>query len=320
MRKSERDLAEQLLSALDGPFEPGMLRDEHRERVLELIQAKAEGRRVRKVQAPAPKPTGDLTEALRASLRAAKEAYSLLAATMEESGRAAIARFAMRGKAYAAAIFADKGVLRAETLRFGDEVRTAKDVQLPEPEEVDDKSAARMAARVKELSEPRLDDAELRDDATEDPVAIARRKRKRGEDLVEVAEQAAEAAPEEEQGRARVVDLMELLKERMREGAAARRESPRAKGAAPGSREVKQAAGTRGSRSSALGRSPVQRTSEVAQGATRELTPAPRRHRSCNSYRVPSPEGWAAPRGAGPRTRSTFEGWRFCLVISTTRS
>jgi len=73
VRKSERDLAEQLLSALDGPFDLAMLRDEHRERVLELIQARAEGRRVRRVQAPAPKPTHDLTEALRASLRAVKE-------------------------------------------------------------------------------------------------------------------------------------------------------------------------------------------------------------------------------------------------------
>jgi DNA end-binding protein Ku len=73
VRKGERELAEQLVSALDGPFEPGMLRDEHRERVLELIQAKAQGRRVRKLQAPPPKPTADLTAALRASLRAAKE-------------------------------------------------------------------------------------------------------------------------------------------------------------------------------------------------------------------------------------------------------
>ena len=73
VRKGERDLAEQLLSALDGPFDPGMLKDEHRERVLELVQAKAEGRRVRKVQGAAPEPTSDLTEALRASLRAARE-------------------------------------------------------------------------------------------------------------------------------------------------------------------------------------------------------------------------------------------------------
>ncbi len=157
-----------------------------------------------------------------------RKAYSLLAAAMEESSRAAIARFVMRGKAYAVAIFADKGLLRAETLRFGDEVRTAKDVQLPEPEDVDGKAAARMAARVKELSEPRLNDRELRDDATEDLVAVARRKLERGEDVVKVAEE-AEAAPGEEPGGAKVVDLMALLKQRMKEGSAGRRETRDAK-------------------------------------------------------------------------------------------
>ncbi len=110
----------------------------------------------------------------------------------------------MRGKAYAVAIFADKGLLRAETLRFGDEVRSAKDLQLPEPDKVDHETAARMATRVKELSEPRLSERELRDEATEDLVAIARQKLDRGDDVVKVAEE-AEAAPEEEGG-AKVVD------------------------------------------------------------------------------------------------------------------
>jgi DNA end-binding protein Ku len=199
-----------------------------------------------------------------------RKAYSLLAAAMEESGRAAIARFVMRGKAYAVAIFADKGILRAETLRFGDEVRTAQDVKLPEPEEVDARSAARMAARVKELSEPRLDDAELRDEATEDLVAIARRKRERGEDVVEVAEEAAESPAEQEQGGAKVVDLMALLKERMREGPGARRESPRGKEAAHASREAKQAAGTRGSRSSARAPSAARRSTAGARARSRK--------------------------------------------------
>jgi non-homologous end joining protein Ku len=70
---SERELAEKLVSALDGPFDPAMLRDEHRDRVLALIEAKAKGRPVRKAQAPPPRPTSDLTRALRASLRAARE-------------------------------------------------------------------------------------------------------------------------------------------------------------------------------------------------------------------------------------------------------
>ena len=60
------------------------------------------------------------------------KAYRLLAATMEESGRAGIATFVMRGKEYLVAITAENGILRAETLRFADEVRSPADVGLPE--------------------------------------------------------------------------------------------------------------------------------------------------------------------------------------------
>src|SRR5262245_46887476 len=60
------------------------------------------------------------------------KAYQLLAAIMEKSGRAGIATFVMRGKEYLIAIVADHGILRAETMRFADEIRTPKDVGLPE--------------------------------------------------------------------------------------------------------------------------------------------------------------------------------------------
>lgn len=71
--KAERDLASQLVSALDGPFEPELLVDEHRERVQALIDAKAEGRSVAFERAPAPRPARDLRDALRESLATAKE-------------------------------------------------------------------------------------------------------------------------------------------------------------------------------------------------------------------------------------------------------
>ncbi len=136
---------------------------------------------------------------------------------------------------------------------------------------MDEKSTARMAARVKELSEPGLDDAELRDDATGNLVAVARRKRERGEDVVEVAGEASEAAPEGERGGARVVDLMALLKERMREGRAARRESPGGKETAHGAREAKHVAGTgAGSRSSARAPSAARRSPAGARARSRK--------------------------------------------------
>src|SRR4030095_993557 len=60
-----------------------------------------------------------------------QKAYKLLAETMDQSGLAGVATFVMRGKEYLVAIFSDKGILRAETMRFADELRSPADVGLP---------------------------------------------------------------------------------------------------------------------------------------------------------------------------------------------
>ncbi len=61
-----------------------------------------------------------------------EKAYRLLEQTMERTGRAGIATFVMRGKQYLTAIVADDGLLRAEVLRFPDEIRTPEGIGLPE--------------------------------------------------------------------------------------------------------------------------------------------------------------------------------------------
>jgi len=71
----ELDMATRLVESLSGVFDPAKYHDEHREKVLALIEAKAEG----EVIAPASAPPGeapvvDLMAALEASLAAAKEA------------------------------------------------------------------------------------------------------------------------------------------------------------------------------------------------------------------------------------------------------
>jgi len=60
-----------------------------------------------------------------------QKAYKLLAETMEQSELAGIATFVMRGKEYLVAIFSERGILRAETMRFSDEIRSPADVGLP---------------------------------------------------------------------------------------------------------------------------------------------------------------------------------------------
>ena len=65
--------------------------------------------------------------------KGAAKAYRLLADVMEKNGRAGIATFVMRDREYLVAIFARKGILCAETLRFHDEVRDPETIGLPRP-------------------------------------------------------------------------------------------------------------------------------------------------------------------------------------------
>lgn len=71
--KGEQRLAEQLVSALDAPFEPESLHDEYREKVRALIEARAEGRDFKMPKEKVSVPRPDLEDALRESLKAAKE-------------------------------------------------------------------------------------------------------------------------------------------------------------------------------------------------------------------------------------------------------
>jgi DNA end-binding protein Ku len=153
------------------------------------------------------------------------KAYRLLAETMESTDRAALATFVMRDKAYAVAIFADRGILRAETLRFGDEVRSAKAVGLEEAEEASPSGITRMKKAIDALAESKLDENELQEEEEggDRILELAREKRKRGVDVVEVPEAIAAAAAsddgEEEATNGAggdVVDLMALLKARLR--------------------------------------------------------------------------------------------------------
>jgi DNA end-binding protein Ku len=68
----EVDMAQQLIESLSSAFEPEKYHDEYRERVLELIEAKAAGQEIT-IQAPEePAAVPDLMAALEQSLAAAK--------------------------------------------------------------------------------------------------------------------------------------------------------------------------------------------------------------------------------------------------------
>ncbi|HEX8050465.1 MAG TPA: Ku protein [Solirubrobacterales bacterium] len=136
----------------------------------------------------------------------AEKAYSLLAAAMESSGKAAISRFVFRNKEHLSAIRASEGVLTLTTMRFHDEV-------VP-PSELDDAlpdKKPKVAKREREMAEQLIDSL-----STEfDPDSYRDEYR---EQLLALIEQKAEGkeivAPEAEAPKAtKAPDLMAALEE-----------------------------------------------------------------------------------------------------------
>jgi DNA end-binding protein Ku len=150
------------------------------------------------------------------------KAYRLLAATMEKTGRAGIATFVMRGKEYLIAILAENGILRAETLRFADEVRTAEDVGLPAPAPAAETAVKKVEKAIRALTRDALDESQLEDRASARLTDLARRKAEVGEDVVSAPD--VETAPAADG----VLDLMAVLK-RSLEGHADTEDAPRGK-------------------------------------------------------------------------------------------
>lgn len=66
-------LAQQLVEIMRAPFDPGAHHDEHRERVLELVERKKAGEAIPTDLPPPPAGTADLLRALEESLRRAEE-------------------------------------------------------------------------------------------------------------------------------------------------------------------------------------------------------------------------------------------------------
>jgi DNA end-binding protein Ku len=82
----EVDMAAALVESLSAPFDPGRYHDEHREKVLAMIEAKAEGQVITAPAEPkASAPVVDLMAALEASLKAARERQGQEAADSAQS-------------------------------------------------------------------------------------------------------------------------------------------------------------------------------------------------------------------------------------------
>jgi DNA end-binding protein Ku len=133
------------------------------------------------------------------------KAYRLLAEIMEREKRAGIATFVMREHEYLIAIFAKRGILRAETLRFADELRAVSEIgkaRAPEP------PAAMLRAFAKAIEQrarPKLDARELADPGDAALRELIEKKRRAKRDVIEAPAETLAADAE-------VIDLMDVLK------------------------------------------------------------------------------------------------------------
>jgi DNA end-binding protein Ku len=150
------------------------------------------------------------------------KAYRLLAATMERNKRAGIATFVMRGKEYLVAILAENGILRAETLRFADELRKPLEMGLPKKTKVSTFTVRKFETAIARAGKKVLDRDEMRDEYAKSMLELIKEKSAHHKDVVESQ---SEEPPRKQP--AKVVDLMEVLKASLNQGAKTPPKKPR---------------------------------------------------------------------------------------------
>jgi DNA end-binding protein Ku len=133
-----------------------------------------------------------------------QKAYKLLAETMEKSGLAGVATFVMRGKAYLIAIFAEKGILRAETMRFADELRSPSDVGLPKKKEPSKATVNKFEKIIANKSKKQFSPTKLADKQTDSLLKLVKKKQSKRGNVVKVEEEAETDH--------KVIDLVQILK------------------------------------------------------------------------------------------------------------
>jgi DNA end-binding protein Ku len=136
----------------------------------------------------------------------AEKAYSLLAAALETSGKAAIAHFVFRNKEHLAAIRASDGILTLTTMRFADEVVPPSELDdaLPESKAKVAKKEQQMAEQLIDSLSTRFDPDSYRDEYREQLLGLIERKAE-GKEIV--------AAETEEPKATKAPDLMAALEQ-----------------------------------------------------------------------------------------------------------
>lgn len=148
------------------------------------------------------------------------KAYRLLAEVMEKKKQAGVATFVMRAKEYLVAILAENGILRAETLRFADEIRKPEDIGLPKKAKVAPAQVKKFEAQIAKHA-GKLSMREMVDDYTARLEKLVHAKERKKQDIVRAPE---EAAPTSEGGE--VVDLLAVLSKSLKGSKQPARKAP----------------------------------------------------------------------------------------------
>lgn len=144
----------------------------------------------------------------------AAKPYALLKRVLEETGRVAIAKVALRDREHLASLRSHDSVLLMNTLYWPDEIRSAEELDVPADAKVSPKEL-QMAKSLVDAMAMEFDPAQFGDQYREALLRVVEAKRE-GEAIV-----AVEPAPE-----ATVVDLMEALRASVE---AAKKKEPTAK-------------------------------------------------------------------------------------------
>ena len=138
------------------------------------------------------------------------KAYRLLTEAMRDTGRAALARYAARGKQYLVMLrpSADGRALVLQELLYADEVRSLADVPLPDGEARE--AELKLAKQLIDQITAETFDPSLYHDEVKDRIRADIEKKVQGQDISEAAPAPAEPA--------RVIDLMAALKASLAKG------------------------------------------------------------------------------------------------------
>jgi len=133
-----------------------------------------------------------------------QKAYKLLAETMDKSKLAGIATFVMRGKEYLIAIFSDNGILRAETMRFADELRSPAEVGLPKKKAAPAAAVKKFEKIIANKSKKQFSPNKLADKQTDSLLKLVKKKQSKRGNVVKVED--------EMETDHKVIDLVQVLK------------------------------------------------------------------------------------------------------------